>query len=86
MLDKFTLNKFIYLFKIGCLTEKPFSTIKNIIIIIFADFFKFKIKYLATLNKSKFYYTYKPYVRMPFFMSLNDSLLIMFLVFSFSGV
>ncbi len=61
MLDKFILNKFIYLFKIGCLTEKPFSTIKNIIIIIFADFFKLKIKYLATLNKSKFYYTYQPH-------------------------
>ena len=43
------------------LKEKPLRTIFYLIIVLFANILRLKIKYKANLKKSFFIYTYKPY-------------------------
>ena len=45
----------------GCFREKPFRTIYYIFLIIISDLFKSKIKYKAVIEKSNFFYNYKPH-------------------------
>jgi len=56
------LEKFIYPYSTGCLTERPFRSAFLIMRVIFADLLKFKINYKVLIKKSKFNYNYKPYV------------------------
>jgi len=55
------LKKLKHPISTGCFTEKPFRSVYYIIRIILSDFFKLKIKYEAVINKSRFFYNYKPY-------------------------
>ena len=55
------LEKLKYPISTGCFAEKPFRSIYYITRVIISDFFKLKINYKAIINKSKFFYNYKPY-------------------------
>ena len=55
------LEKLKYPISTGCFTEKPLRSFYYIIRVILSDFFKLKIYYKAEINKSKFFYSYKPY-------------------------
>ena len=54
-------EKLRYPISTGCFNEKPFRTVYYIIRIILSDYFKLKINYEANINKSRFFYNYKPY-------------------------
>ena len=55
------LERLKYPLSTGCFTKRPFRTLYYISRIIISDFFKLKINYKAAINKSKFFYNYKPY-------------------------
>ena len=54
------LEKLKYPISTGCFTEKPLRSFYYIIRVILSDFFKLKIYYKAEINRSKFFYSYKP--------------------------
>tara|TARA_B100001057_G_scaffold219050_1_gene219246 strand:+ start:939 stop:1817 length:879 start_codon:yes stop_codon:yes gene_type:complete len=55
------LEKLKYPLSTGSFKEKPFRTIYYIFIILIADFLKLKINYKASIEKSNFFYNYKPH-------------------------
>ncbi len=56
------LEKFIYPYSTGCLTERPFRSAFLITKVVLADLLKFKINYKVAIKNSKFNYNYKPYI------------------------